>query len=102
MPRYIDADILQKLFDEEYKTTRKLIEDGETYLDNLAEGFSEAARVIRVAPIADVQEVVRCKNCRFFDKYDKVEDFDGQCVVRDCETDKEEFCSYGSKRDDEK
>lgn len=52
--------------------------------------------------IADVQEVVRCKNCRFFDPYDKVEDFDGQCVVRDCETDKEEFCSYGSKRGDEK
>lgn len=52
--------------------------------------------------IADVQEVVRCKNCRFFDPYDKVEDFDGRCVVRDCETDKEEFCSYGSKRGDEK
>lgn len=45
MPRYIDADILPKLFDEEYKTTKKLIEDGETYLDNLAVGFSEAAHI---------------------------------------------------------
>lgn len=103
MTRYIDADILPKLFDEEYKATRKLIEDGETHLDNLAEGFSEAARVIRVvAPIANVQEVVRCKNCIFFDQYDEVKDADGLCVVRNCETDKEEFCSYGGKRGDEK
>ena len=58
MPRYIDADILPKLFDEEYKKTRKLIEDGETHLDNLAEGFSEAAHVVTsVALTTDVQEV---------------------------------------------
>lgn len=59
MPRYIDADILPKLFDEEYKKTRKLIEDGETHLDNLAEGFSEAARVVTFVALttADVQEV---------------------------------------------
>lgn len=52
-------------------------------------------------PIVDVQ-AVRCKNCKFFDPYDKVEDFDGQCIARNCETDKEEFCSYGSKRGNEK
>lgn len=50
----------------------------------------------------DSVEVVRCKNCKFFVPYDEVKDFDGQCVVRDCETDKEEFCSYGAKRGDEK
>lgn len=53
--------------------------------------------------VEDVQEVVRCKNCRFFDQYDEAKYyFDGLCVVRNCETDKEEFCSYGSKRDDER
>ena len=58
MARYIDADILPKLFDEEYKKTRKLIEDGETHLDNLAEGFSEATRVVTfVALTTDVQDV---------------------------------------------
>ena len=59
IPRYIDADILPKLFDEEYKKTRKLIEDGETHLDNLAEGFSEAARVVTFVALTatDVQEV---------------------------------------------
>ena len=54
MARYIDVEGYRKLFDEEYKKTRKLISDGETHLDNLAEGFSEASRVIDRMPTADV------------------------------------------------
>ena len=54
MARYIDMDGYRKLFDEEYKKTRKLISEGETHLDNLAEGFSEASRVIDRMPTADV------------------------------------------------
>ena len=54
MARYIDVEGYRKLFDEEYKKTRKLISEGETHLDNLAEGFSEASRVIDSIPTADV------------------------------------------------
>lgn len=54
MARYIDVEGYRKLFDEEYKKTRKLIFEGETHLDNLAEGFSEASRVIDRMPTADV------------------------------------------------
>ncbi|MBE6656784.1 MAG: hypothetical protein E7609_08005 [Ruminococcaceae bacterium] len=54
MPRYIDAELVPALFDEEYKKTRKLISQGEDHLDILAEGFSEAASVIRKMPAADV------------------------------------------------
>ena len=57
MPKYIDIDGYRKLFDEEYKETKKLIEQGETHLDNLAEGFHEASQVIDRIPTADVQEV---------------------------------------------
>lgn len=42
----VDYDEVRKLFDEEYKQTMQLIQDGETHLDNLAEGFTEADRVI--------------------------------------------------------
>lgn len=87
MPRYIDADKAIEYFEKH----RRLA----IHKDDIVAYLADSSAI-------DVQEVVRCKNCRFFDKYDKVEDFDGQCVVRDCETDKEEFCSYGSKRDDEK
>lgn len=71
--------------------------DGETYV-----AISDVRRILTEAPAEDVQKVIRCKDCKFFDKYDQVEDFDGQCVVRDCETDKEEFCSYGSERGDKR
>lgn len=54
MPRYIDIEGYRKLFDAEYKKTRELINQGETHLDNLAEGFSEASRVIDRIPLADV------------------------------------------------
>ena len=57
MARYIDAENIPTLFDEEFKKTRKLISKGETHLDNLAEGFTEADRVIRKIPTADVVEV---------------------------------------------
>ena len=61
--RLIDADVIPALFDEEFKETRKLIQQGETHLDNLAEGFTEAARVIRKMPTIDAVSVVRCKDC---------------------------------------
>lgn len=57
MPRYIDAETIPVLFNEKFKETQKLIEAGETQLDNLAEGFTEAYEVVRSVPPADVQEV---------------------------------------------
>ena len=44
--RLIDYNEVRELFDKEFKETMKLIEDGETHLDNLAEGFTEADRVL--------------------------------------------------------
>lgn len=61
--RLIDADNVRGLFDAEFKETRKLILAGETHLDNLAEGFTEADRVIREMPTVDAEVVVRCKDC---------------------------------------
>ncbi len=55
MSKYINTDGIRSLFDEEYKRTRKLIEQGETHLDNLAEGFLEAEQVISRMTPADVK-----------------------------------------------
>lgn len=83
MARYVDVEGYRKLFDEEYKKTRKLISEGETHLDNLAEGFSEASRVIDLIPTADVVEVVRCKDCGAYLKYIQCEymGLDGFCSL---------------------
>lgn len=63
MPKYIDAETILTLFDEKFKETQKLIEAGETQLDNLAEGFTEAEKIVLFkAPTADVREVKYAKN----------------------------------------
>lgn len=59
MSRYIDMSNYKDLLNEEYLKTMKLIELGESYLDNLAEGFTEADHVIARMPTADVKPVVR-------------------------------------------
>lgn len=66
--RLIDADTVSKLFDAEFKETIKLIREGETHLDNLAEGFCEAYRVIQNMPTVDAVPVVRCRDCKYAKK----------------------------------
>ena len=64
MAEYKNVENIRNLFDEEFKKTRQLIQQGETHLDNLAEGFLEADRVLLRIPTADVVEVVRCEKCK--------------------------------------
>lgn len=63
-PKLVDYDAMRKAFDEKFKETRRLIEEGETHLDNLAEGFHEADKVIWSMPTIDAVPVVRCSECR--------------------------------------
>ena len=98
--RLIDADNVRDLFDAEFKETRKLILAGETHLDNLAEGFTEADRVIRQMPTVDAVPVVRCKDCIYTRKlYGRLVCKYGTCsgcIIR------EDFlCANGERRDGE-
>lgn len=86
--RLIDADNVRDLFDAEFKKTRKLILAGETHLDNLAEGFTEADRVIRQMPTVDAVPVVRCRDCRKFKTYG----------CRMVASGYDDFCSYGERK----
>lgn len=43
----------------------------------------------------------RCKDCKLYEPYNKpVEDFDGYCIARDCETDEMDYCNYGQRKED--
>lgn len=86
--RLIDADNVRDLFDAEFKETRKLILAGETHLDNLAEGFTEADRVIRQMPTVDAVPVVRCRDCRKFKTHG----------CRMVASGYDDFCSYGERK----
>lgn len=97
--RLIDADNVRGLFDAEFKETRKLILAGETHLDNLAEGFTEADRVIREMPTVDAEVVVRCKDCKHYDMGVCLKIYsDGNVHSAAWQKRKpEDFCSYGER-----
>lgn len=60
-----DVDEALRLFGEEYEKTKELIHNGESQLDSLAEGFTEAHHIIKyVLPTVDAVPVVRCKDCK--------------------------------------
>lgn len=64
----------------------------------LSDVYRMIIRRINRAPVADVVNVVRCKNCKYYEPYKKpVEDFDGKCFARNCETDEQDFCNYGER-----
>lgn len=96
--RLIDADEALRLFGKEYEETKKLIHNGETQLDSLAEGFTEAHHIIKyVLPTVDAVPVVRCKDCEY--SYDEISYLccsHGVCV--DCEVPPNFSCAYGKRR----
>ena len=92
MPRYIDVENIHKLFNKKYNETKKLISDGDYHLDNLAEGFTEADRIIRNLPFADVVEVTRCKNCNNCEILDEDSCY---CSYFNKNVDSDGYCSYG-------
>lgn len=95
--RLIDADNVRGLFDAEFRETRKLILAGETHLDNLAEGFTEADRVIREMPTVDAEVVVRCKDCKHLVAVNVNGKGISTCRVSGMEVAPDEFCSRGEK-----
>ena len=96
--RLIDADNVRGLFDAEFKETRKLILAGETHLDNLAEGFVEADRVIREMPTVDAEVVVRCKDCKHCDPENYHCDHP-MGTAAPLRRKPDDFCSYGERKE---
>lgn len=93
--RLIDADEALRLFGEEYEQTKELIDNGETQLNNLAEGFTEADHIIKyVLPTVDAVVVTRCKDCRSYNKPKT-----GWCEVHLDREHPDDFCSYGKRKD---
>lgn len=97
MAEYKNVENIKQLFDEEFKKTRELIQKGETHLDNLAEGFLEADRVIFRLPTADVVEVVRCGQCKHW-KINPNSLYGGQCRFSECAS-IDHFCSRGERKE---
>ena len=102
MAEYKDMTRYRELFDEEYKKIRELILQGETHLDNLAEGFTGADMVIRKMPAADVVEIVRCRDCIKRGKDECPFHINGtpadEVLLKQLDND---FCSYGERKEND-
>lgn len=100
--KMVDYEAMRAAFDEKFKETMQLIQNGETHLDNLAEGFHEADGVIFRMPAADVAPVVRCQLCRYCMAYKET---NGDGFYLGCTRtwglrgalDPMDFCSYGER-----
>ena len=105
--RLIDADNALELFRAEYQNTENLIKQGEKQLDSLAEGYMEAAHIIKhISPTVDAVPVVRCRECKFWETYgfkgsrkagDPLE-WEGGCMKWRGGRLESDFCSYGKER----
>ena len=86
MPRYIDAYAALKRFEEMHGNESDLLN---CYNADWVVSF------IETQPTADVQEVLRCKDCKFYKVFSGI----GHCgVLGICEPD--DFCCRGERRKD--
>ena len=97
--RLIDANAVPKLFEKKYEETEQRILDGATYLDTLAEGFTEADDVILSMPTVDAVEVVRCKDCKHWRENTLWCDMNSRDRGENFNWYEDDFCSYGERKD---
>ena len=97
MTRLIDADKLQKLFNE---TSFALLADPELTKDieHVVRAFLMVAEMISDAPTIDAVEVVRCKDCKNYWKSAGMCCFAGMPINDSVKA--YDYCSRGERRED--
>lgn len=86
--RYIDVDKLAEMIRAK----------GDTMLDG-KQIFLYIAKWLEFLPPADVVEVVKCADCKYYHPYETpIEGFDGCCNVHEIECNKDFYCQYGQRR----
>lgn len=93
MPRYIDADKALEDFDEWCDTTGALGK-GTSY-------YYEARSCIEDVPTADAVEVVRCKDCLYWEKGKDYEPYCNHFGNMMADTNADDFCSFGERKEGE-
>ena len=56
--------------------------------------------VVNEQPTVDAVEVVRCKDCKWWRRYQNGYHM-GKCIVHDTRMAEKDFCSYGERKDNE-
>ena len=88
--RLIDADALLPMM--KYATT-----DSEIGVFPIKIGFNAIAKVIDDAPTVDAVEVVRCKDCKYYEEQDETI---GTCLLTESGAYIEGYCSWAGVREE--
>lgn len=97
MSRYIDADKFAK---QAYEVAYPIVHDINSHERGLT--LMGIAQLLDDQPTADVIEVVRCKDCKYFDKDENASESWCECVAhfgKYFAVDQNDFCSYGERAD---
>ena len=101
--RLIDADNALELFRAEYQNTKNLIKQGEKHLDSLAEGYTEAAHIIKhISPTVDAVPVVRCEDCLFWESGENECESWEWCKMLNTDMPPHAFCNLGERKNEER
>lgn len=93
MSRYIDADA--------FDIVGYIVPHGMDF-NSFEAGVNHVMNIIHNTPTADVVEVVRCKDCRYWQEYQEGHYPNELCPWDKNETtDEDDYCSYGERREDE-
>ena len=84
MPKYIDPDLLAKELERRRLSTGRLVQ---------WQAAMEAATV-------EVPDAILCKDCKWWDKEQSVDDFNGFCTNLGACTNPEWYCADGERRED--
>ena len=101
MSRYIDADKLKEKLDSFILMDETPMNYNCGYDDCLTAVQDTLADI----PTADVVEVVRCKDCKYFEVYYPIKEKDKEpikahyCKLYNSDRKQIDFCSYGERKD---
>lgn len=94
--RLIDADALDSRLEVLMIRYMSLGRQG------VAEDYNFVRTVISVAETIDAVEVVRCKDCKWFEPCEEIEgeSWTGYCTYGEFHTDEMDFCSRGERKEE--
>lgn len=96
MTRLIDADALNKEFRDFVRASNN--SDFEP-----TPNWNDAVSLVGSAPTVDAVEVVRCGECKWFDRTElsgTVEPIGYRCKLKQRFVDADDFCKYGERREE--
>lgn len=99
MRRYIDADKLKDIVNRQYSYCHGYTG---TKKDIYREALLAVKSAIHCQSVSkDMQKVVRCEDCKFYELAEYDEGTKNVCRLLKRQMQKDDFCSYGERKDEE-